>query len=270
MTNINTDENRIKINDLMEKLREMQSRVNKINSSNDYSARTTQLDINNLSKANNKSELLAKLENIRAKRMRLEKDLNNKKNIQNKNKISNNYKEMEFIAERGYSKASYLQTVRYLDVVKELIIKIKNVPNLKRIVETNLLLKEDLVQILNNFEELASFLDITHEILEDDIDKTDVLIAKERENNLLLQNIEKKINDFSYINETNNNVINSLNENVDILDSINKELSLINDIIDSNSNPNYYENREEYYRDVINSDPFLTASNISSKKYEEN
>ncbi len=250
---------------MLEKLKRLQEQNNSIkkvndSSSNSFPSSSTNSERNKL--------LTKKLDEIRKKRMDLERTINNNSNndfnygnnsypsnfnsksqvelsgnnySNYNNQVNNRTVDMEFIAERGYSKTSYLKVLSAIDGIKENLVKLSSIPNLNKILSSNLIISNGLDEVISAMVKvLPTFFE---DIIEKKIDEIEMntrqietSFAKE-ENNNVLDKIERQINSLVEAQTKNQNSVqqnsnlNNRNNRDDDLDALELEMNLINNLL---------------------------------------
>ncbi len=197
-----------------------------------------------------------KIEEIRKKRFELEKKLeqNNKKRnsdlVQQGKTRQNRELDMEFIAERGYSRTSYLKVLSAIDGIKENLVKISSIPSLQKILDTNLVVANGLDEVVSAMiKVLPTFFEniIAQKINEiegstKELEASFLNNINESKNNVssnILEKLEQKIDKLVQVQEEQTNEMKKSKFNLDDeekssddeLDALELEMNLINNLL---------------------------------------
>ena len=236
---------------MLSKLKKLQEENKAIQNSN-----PNNLSIESGNENGRNAMLSKKLDEIRQKRMDLEKSYSVKnsnktpsrdyhiyEHEQNQNQYTHGRvdktTDMEFIAERGYSKTSYLKILSAIEGIKENLVKLSSTPSLNKILDSNIIISNGMNDVITAFSKvLPQFFEslINEKIIE--LERTDEInmnIKNSRENSTLSK-MEHQINSLMNQQGGNNNNRNendfsqkrSRDEDIDALEL---EMSLINNLL---------------------------------------
>lgn len=256
MNNANNSEH-LKL--MLEKLKKLQAKSEEINGGNDNKFNTNENynRSNNLSQRSEKNKLLSKkLEELKQKRMEIERAAQKENNhslansieanqyLQNYNYMNSGNLEndriadMEFIAERGYSRTSYLKVLSVINGIKENVIKLSSIPSLEKIISNNLIVSNGLNEVVVALEKvLPSFFEKIIENKVHNLETTNQIKNTVSDRNVL-ERIEKQIdslvdsqNQQANFSRNDQNVKSSNQTNKDELDALELEMNLINNLL---------------------------------------